>query len=278
MDLDDILADETPKPAEPVERAQSHRKAHLEREYAAQGRGPDGRFLPKEETPEPAATPVAPAETPAVAASPAPATPIAEPAEQPLTPRERAFLARAQDEARKRQELERRYQQQPQQPPGETPDPNAKFWEDPNAALTKHRQEIESITVQTRLNTTEALARQRYPDFDLNIQEFAQVLQSTPGLQGQWLSQVDPAEFAYQTGKRHKELREAGGIEQLRTKIEAETRARVKAELDAEYKKREDDAMKAREALPGSLAGVTGTRQQTPAWSGPTPMEDILKP
>ena len=294
MDLDDVLSDkeppapEPPEPKEPtgsepeqngdpIERAQSRRAEHREKEYAAQGRGPDGRFLPKETEPEPARTEGA---APAVAATPTPVAPPqpapAPPAPPELTDKERAFLRAAHKERTKRQALEAEIARLKAAPTGEPVDPNAAFWQDPTSALAKHKQEIESVAVSTRLSTTEALARTRYTDFDTNIQAFAEVLQQTPGLQQQWLAQVDPSEFAYQTGKRHLQIKQYGSLDQWQKQTEADVRAKVKAELEAEYKAREEAAAKARAELPGSLAGVSGTRQQAVTWNGPTPLADVL--
>lgn len=243
----------------------STRKQLQAKEWAAQGRDPaTGQFLPKEkETPK---------EEPKVEAK----EPKQEPKREEFTEKERAFLRAAEEERRKRQELERRLAEleKPKQPEGE----KKTFWDDPEGHLKTFEQSLEQRLSQREMNvkltTAEAIARTKYKDFDDNIQVFAGLLQQTPGLREAWLASPDPAEFAYRAGQRTKMLTEAGSIDELRERIEKETRAK----LEAEYKAKQAELEKQRAALPGSLSDVRGasTRQQ-PVYTGPTPLEDILK-
>lgn len=273
--MDDVLNEKEPEapveqeaPVEtPVEESPdytSRRKALQEKEWAAQGRDPKtGQFLPKE---EPKAE---------VKEEPKPEV-KAEPKREEFTEKERAFLRAAEEERRKRQELERRLAELEKPKPQEVDDNN--FLQDPVGHLNRRFETFEQKLSQSEMNvklaTAEAIARTRYKDFDENVQEFAQVLQATPGLRETWLASPDPAEFAYRFGERTKLVREAGSLDGLKAKIEKETRAR----LEAEYKAKQEELEKQRAALPGSLSDVRGasTRQQ-PVYTGPTPLEDILK-
>lgn len=291
MSMDDILSDakpqqeeapppaeapaaDTPPPqeAEPVERVTSRRAAHRTKELAAQGRAPDGKFLPKEAT---ADEPTKPAE----AAAPAPAKPPA----QEMTDKERAAFATVADERRKRQALEQRIaelQKTPAPAAGAQPADKKGFWDDPEKALAeshaKTLSEAQQTRIQSKLETSEMLARHRYKDagdFDANVQVFAELIQQTPGLAQQWLAAADPAEYAYRTGKNHRELREAGGLDAMREKIAKEERVKVEAEIKAKAEKERAE----RAAIPPSLSDVRGaTAQHRPVFAGPTPMTEIL--
>lgn len=296
MSLGDILSDEKPAPAapapaaeapapdrvveastdgvtkpDPVEKVISRKQAARDKEQLAQGRIRDpetGQYLPKEAPKEEAK------------ATPAPAAPVAEPPkpaaapQQEFTEKEKAFLRAAQEERGKRQELERRMAEMQAKVPQE---PAKTFWDDPEAALAKHTAEVRQEATNARLQMAEFNSRQKHPDFDEKVAVFATLLQQTPGLTQQWLASNDPAEFAYTLGKNHKELQEVGGIEAMRAKIERDTTARVRAEVEAELRAKADALAKDRAALPPSLSearAVGGGNK--PVWSGPTSLDNIL--
>lgn len=276
-----VETQETPSEAPAsAERAQSRKSAHQEKEFAAQGlaRDPEtGQFAkkdaaPQEQKPDAALAPGAPASpAPAVAAPAAAAAPAAE----QMTAKEAAFLRAAQEERGKRQELERRLAAlEAAKPPAE---PAKTFWDDPEGALARHKQEIEGVVTSTRLSTAEAIARGKYPDFDAKIETFKEVLTQTPGVYQQWMQSPDPAEFAYRMGKNHQELQQAGSIDGLRAQIAKETEVRVRAQIEAELKVKAEAAAKERAALPSSLSDARGTTVNRPVWSGPTSLEEILK-
>lgn len=275
------VAKEPVAAAEPtVERSTSRRKQHQQKERdtreAAEGRVRDenGRYVAKEtlEAKPAEATPATSAPA-ASATEPATATPAAaQPANnQEFTPKERAFLAAAQEERRKRQAMEQELAALRQNKPAE---PAKTFWDDPEAALKQHETQTRQIVLQTRLDTSEAIARQRYPDFDANVEEFGTLMQTVPGVRDQWLAAADPAEFAYQVGKRQKELKSIGNIEEYRQRVASEERAKI----EAEFKAKEADRQKLAADLPGSLSDVRST--STPAravFTGPTPLDAILR-
>lgn len=303
--LEDILSDKEPeKPApeqkpeskqeslpletevvkDPVEKQQierntSKRKAWQDREQDAQGRVRDpqtGQFLPKEAAKEePKAEPKAAEPKTEVKVEPKAEV---KPPPQELTAKEQAFLKAATDERNKRQELERRLAAIESAKPKE---PEKGFWDDPNAALAKHRQEVEQVTVNARLNTAEMIARSRHPDFDEKIVRFQQILERSPdkgGFAQQWLSSPDPAEYAYTVAKNHMEMEQVGNLDGLRAKIEKETEARVRATVEAENKAKDERLRQERAALPGTLSEARGTTgNRAPVWGGPTTLDDILK-
>ena len=289
MDLNDVLneqepqkpdpAAEAPAPSEdssaPVERVTSRRADFRKKEYEAQGRAPDGTFLPKEKPAEEAKPEAKAEEKPEV--KPEPVKPVEQPKEE-LTAKEKAAFAAAADERRKRQALEAelaKLRQAPAQPEGE----KKTFWDDPEAALKAHEQRLAQRETQLILNTTERLARARYTDFDAKVAKFSEIVQANPAIAHQWLSAPDPADFAYKTAKSIMDIEAAGGIDQLRVQIEKDTETRVRAKMEEEFKAKEAEREKLRAGLTGSLSDVRGgaPARSVPAFSGPTPLESILK-
>jgi hypothetical protein len=259
--------------AAPIEKVQSRKKAFQQKERdtreAGNGRVRDpetGQYVPKAAEPV-AETPVT--EVKAETQEPAPQQSVKEPPKQEFTEKERAFLAAAQEERRKRQALEHQLAELQKKPAEE----KKTFWDDPEAALQHFQQQTETAITKTRLDTAEAIARTKYKDFDANVAEFAELMQTVPGVKQQWLAATDPAEFAYQVGKRQKELKSIGNLEEYRANIERETRAK----LEAEYKAKEEERRKLAADLPTSLSDVRGSNPSNRVvFAGPPSFEDIL--
>lgn len=303
LSMDDILSDkpverpapEAPaaEPAAPAEGAAQNqpsgslRKEHQRKEMEAQGRDPDtGKFVAKEpekkEEPAPAKA-EAPKEPAKAEAAAAPAK--QEPAKQEeMTPKERAAFAKAADETRKRQALEAqlrdlqaRVQQQGQGGQPAAQEAPKTFWDAPEERLRQHEQAMQQAVIGTKLQTSEAIARSRHPDFQEKVSIFSDLAQSTPGLAQQMLMAADPAEFAYRTAANHKAIQDAGGVDALVAKAREEERAKVRTELEAELKAKADALAKERAALPGSLSDAPSKGSQRVVWGGPPSMGDILK-
>lgn len=276
----ETVKEEAPPPKETAvedttERVTSHRREHRAKEFAAQGRDPDtGQFLPKDEE-----KPKAEAKEPVKEEPKAEAKPVEAPKEE-LTPKERAAFAAAADERRKRQALEaelakmRAVAPPPAAAPKEGEQPK-KFWDDPEGAMKAQEDRLAQRETSFILNTTERLARAKYQDFDEKLATFGEIIQKTPSLAAQWLAAPDPAEYAYQTGKTHQELRDAGGLEQLRVKMEKDIREKV----EKEFRERSEKERAERASIPPSLSSVRGggAPQQRAEWSGPTPLLEVLK-
>jgi hypothetical protein len=276
MELSDVLSDKEPEKQEseapPVETEKqdysSTRDRLRARENEARGRDPNtGKFTPKEEAKEEPKVEVKPEAKPEAKV---------EPKREEFTEKERAFLRGLEEERRKRQELERRLADYEKEKT--SPTEKKTFWDDPEGALKNFEQGLEQKLTQremnTKLQTSEVIARSRYQDFDEKVEIFASLMKDTPALGSQMVSAPDPAEFVYNTAKKHKMLQEAGSIDSLREKIEKETRAKI----EAEYKAKQEEIDKQRAALTGSLSEVRGgSTQQKPVYSGPTSLDDILK-
>jgi hypothetical protein len=243
----------------------------MDKEQEARGNIRDpgtGQYTPKEAKEAPKEEPAAKVEAKVETKTP----------EKPLeeySPREKAAFAKAADETRKRQALERQIAELKQK---ETEKP---FFEDPEGALARQKQDFESklnfASLSTKVQTSESIARSRHPDYDEKFVIFNQMVQDAPHLAEQAFSSPDPGEFAYRTAKMQKDLQDAGGIDQLRSKVEAEMKAKIKAELETEWKRREDELKKQRDDLPGSLTDVPSKGSNRPVWGGPPSLDDILK-
>lgn len=281
MGLEDILSDKAPPAAEPAaepakepsesppEKPASVRQKHRDIEQSAQGRVRDpetGQYAPRDE----------PKPEPKIEARPEP-KPEPKPEVKPeakaqeMSEKERALLAAAQDERRKRQEAERERDELRKRPV--QTEPPKTFWDDPDTALANLRGEFERQNTKTRLDTFEQVARIRHPDYDARIQEFRDMVQDNPALFHEALRAPDPAEYAYKSVVRQKALQEMGDPEAYRAKIEKELRIK----FEAEQKEREESRKKEQDALPGSISNVTGVGNVRPVWGGPTPLDKILK-
>lgn len=294
MTLDDVL-DETPAPEKAPEQApekplsgaeayQSRKREHRDKELGAQGLVRDpatGQYAKKEETKGAAkdiAIPVFTEQKPEVKAPEA--KPEAKPAEE-YSVREKAAFAKAADETRKRQAQSQEIARLSKELEDLKKGPQKGFYDDPDGALERQRKELEDkinyATLSTKVQTSESIARSRYQNYDEMFNLFNELVQETPYLAQQAFSSPDPADFAYKTAKRHKELQDAGGVEKMREKMEAELRTKIKAELETELKKRDEELKKDRDALPGSLTDVPSKGSNRPVWGGPPSLEDVLK-
>jgi hypothetical protein len=159
--------------AAPVEKAQSRKKAFQQKERdtreAGNGRVRDpetGQYVPKpveaESSAETPKTTEIADKTPDAKIEPAPQQVVKEQPKQEFTDKERAFLAAAQEERRKRQALEQRLAQLESKPAEE----KKTFWDDPEAALQHFQKQTETAITKTRLDTAEAIARTKFKDFD----------------------------------------------------------------------------------------------------------------
>ena len=106
------------------------------------------------------------------------------------------------------------------------------YWSNPQAFLDSFRQsilnEVQGVVPQivtgVTLDRAEQAARGRYEDYDSARDAFYQAAVVNPTLAQKALSQADPAEFAYQEGKRLLEMANYGSTNEY---IEAEVARRM---------------------------------------------------
>ena len=152
------------------------------------------------------------------------------------------------------------------------PEAPKEFWEDPEGAMKAQREEIQRMAVGSRLEVSEMLARREHPDFEEKLAVFTELAKQNPNLAHQMLQNQDPASFVYKIAKNHSDLQQAGSLDGLRAKIEAETRIRI----ETEFKMKEEAKAAELANIPQSLTGVRSTGVNKPVWSGPPSMDDIL--
>lgn len=264
--IEDFLSEE-PLPVTEAVEEQPEATAEAEPVTEERPRGPDGKFVKKEET----GVETPPAE---VAAEPVPPT---EPTNQ-LPPAEYAAL---KDERRKRQEAEARaaaieehYAKLARQQPA-TPQPQVDFWDDPQSYLQGQFasfgeqlfQQFEQRQQAARIDQSEAAARARHPDYDQAFQAFSQAVQANPRLAAEMAQAPDPAEYAYSKGKTALTLESVGSMEQL----EAQLRAKWEAEAKAAFQPAKP-TLPSTTAADGSVAG-----RGSPQWGGPLSIDDHLR-
>lgn len=144
--------------------------------------------------------------------------------------------------------------------------------EDPYKAEIKAEimREQEWREVQLKRNITEAIARDKYPDFQEKLDAFIAMADEDPLLVAKMDAQANPAEFVYKTATAQQKMKEMGDPLAYEAKLEEKIRAKIAAEQEAEKKKRTD--------LPGSLATApAASTATTAAWAGPTSLDDLLK-
>lgn len=270
--IDDILNEEPS--AEPEIQTEAP-------EVTGRPRDEHGRFAPKEEG--------EPETQPQVAAEPESAPP-AQDQEAGHIP-----IAALKDERTKRQQAEeqlRKYEEhfqalqqqmsnpaplQYQQPVDSGLDPETQAFIDliREQVSTEVLQNVQSYTqnqfLMERGRIAEWRARDRYQDYDDTVEHFKMAAGENEFLMQELLKADDPAEYAYRVGKKVQEAHSIGQApsrEQIEAEIEAKLREKLKAEL----------GLPATRQAPSTLAAErsVGTRSG-PAWTGPTPLGDLLK-
>jgi hypothetical protein len=268
-DLDSVLnGEQTPVPEIETPAApetQPEPVAQAPEPEAEEPKGPvrdeKGRFAPKGEKDE--------------GASPAPQS------EPPLD--HAAILG----ERRRRQEAEARIREleaqiarpAPQVPQSQPPVQAAPFefnedlyWSNPQQFLATFSQhirqevmrEVPNIVTATTLDRAEAAARARYEDYDGARDAFYQAAVVNPQLAQKALIQPDPAEFAYQEGKRLLEMANYGSTNDY---------------IEAEVARRLADAQKAPTAapvIPTSLADAPASGPTGEAPARPMALDEII--
>lgn len=176
------------------------------------------------------------------------------------------------EERRKRQEYERRLAEFEKQQAEAKPKPN--LFEDPEQWEKALEERTRSLVADAEakaearyLAMVEAAARSRYTDFDQYVQVFAEAARETPALIHEARAAADPADFAYQTGKRLSLVKEAGSLEELIRQAEARGEERARQSLQA----------KPKPEIPESLTDIAGGGDKA-ARIGPPPSLSELVP
>lgn len=136
---------------------------------------------------------------------------------------------------------------------------------------------VEDALINERLNMSEMMLRQTHVDVDEKIDRFKQELDRNPSLVAELRRQVHPYKWAYEYASRLQLMDEIGNDPNAyREKLKEQ----VKAEL-AQQQPAPSDPLAAAPApprIPQSLATANSVgARSAPAWTGPTPLANILK-
>lgn len=187
------------------------------------------------------------------------------------------------DERSKRQaaeqrakELEEKLQQfngeEKKQP--EKPD----WFNDPDAAARQQEQAIERKLFEQRAVIGQELMRDQHDDFDEMETKFFQMLEENPHLGDGMRSAANPAKYAYETAKKAMEAEALKDVDGYKAKLEADVRKEVEEKVRAEYEAKLKKQKEKEDAILPTLSGASSKGGlKSDDWSGPTPLEEILK-
>lgn len=176
------------------------------------------------------------------------------------------------DERRKRQERDKRIAeleaqvQQLSQPPQPAPD----MFEKPEEWQSHFGNQImqnatQFASLNAKLETSEMLAAQAYPDFEDTYPRILEFMEANPAVRQEVLSSRHPWAKAYQMVKNNEQAKELGA-----TDIDS-LRAKIKEELQAELA-----AANQQVQIPNSLAAEQSQRSGAPGSTAPPSLKDIL--
>lgn len=148
------------------------------------------------------------------------------------------------------------------------------FNEDPEGFINSRFEEQQRSNTAKYLDLSEANAKGRHEDYPEVFAVFEGLARKEPVLLEKMMQQPDPAEWAYRTAKRAKDIAEMGDPAAFRERTRAELLAEIKAEQEAEAVETAPDLPN----IPKTL-GKTRTvgSRKGPAWAGPETLDEILK-
>lgn len=183
------------------------------------------------------------------------------------------------DEREKRQALEARVREFEAKEKGEDKAERPDLLEDPEGFAKSIEDKVEAAVQVRHFNASEHRARKEHGDDAVNeaIGIFESMVKADPLLAQKALNHPEPFDFVIETVTRHKQVEEAGGLEEWRKTELTKMRAELKAELEAEMNGKTDAKEKARASLPETLAGEANKGERTgPEWSEPSLDELVI--
>lgn len=186
----------------------------------------------------------------------------------PVTQEERMVPLKAlEEERRKRQEAEARFQQQE---PKKTPD----VFEDPEGYQQHMMGVIQQATASERFGISKFLAKRDHPDLEQKLETFQEIAKQNP----QYLTQVSSSPSPYhemaEIVAKHEKMKAMEDLPAYEAKLRAEIEAKVRAEIKAEAEK--TAVLKA--SIPTSLVGTPSKGSiKGSSWAGPTDLKSIYK-
>lgn len=220
------------------------------------------------ETPEPEAESEEAEETESTDEEGTPSVP--EEKKEELTDKEKAFLAKANDEKAKRQELERKLAEKDKPEEVKAPDPI----EDPEGYAAYVKNQTASIQSAMRIELSQEMMRQSHADYDEKEAAFLELAESNPALISQLQQSTNPAKFAYDTVVKHERMSQFDNFDDaVKSEVEkqlAAAKEAIRNEVEQEYSAR----LKKANSLPPSGAKQSLGSDDTIA--GEESLADIL--
>lgn len=175
--------------------------------------------------------------------------------------KEKAIRAEAALEALQKQQSQPQANTQPQEAPQLTP---------------------ELALVNERMNMSEIMVRSQHQDVDDMLAVFQKAADQNPALRAQLLQERHPWQWMYDQAKRMQAMEEIGSDpEAYKQRLRDELLAQLQAEQASSTQTQAQAApaaAPAAPALPKSLATSRSAAPRTaPAWSGPSPLENLFK-
>lgn len=136
---------------------------------------------------------------------------------------------------------------------------------------------VEEALINERLNMSEMMLRQTHNDVDEKIDRFKQELDRNPALSADLRRQTHPYKWAYEYAARLQLMDEIGtDPNAYREKLKEQVKAELAQQVSATPEQPAAAAPAPR--IPQSLATAHSVGARTaPSWTGPTPLDNILK-
>src|ERR1700761_966117 len=179
-------------------------------------------------------------------------------------------LAALMAEREKRQAHERELQALKDQLAQLNKQPEKQFWEDPEGIVKSEIAKVKQELPQRQHAVFEMQAKSTHSDYDEVLNYFAESAKTDPMLQMEirrLMDQDNPAEAAYQFGKRLKVMRDMG--DPVKYEQDIETRLRAKIASEQEQAKLQDKRV--RDAIPPDLTATRSTKDD-----GDFAVEDVF--
>lgn len=196
------------------------------------------------------------------AAPPAEETQKEEPKQKEASGWEKAYFA----ERARRQKLEKS-QSQTQEPQKTEFD-----WKDPSNTIDKLRSDLKFESDLRFADLSQQLCRGRHEDFDEKYQVFEQMATANPALLSEIMSKPDPAQHAYDLATQKMFQDQVGADPEA---YEKKLEAKIRAEVEAEFKNKAKATGDLAASLPPSAASLT---DKVPINSAPKDALDELFP
>ena len=179
-----------------------------------------------------------------------------------------------QQAERERDELRGRlaaYQEQLKPRPSEPEQsPDDRFFADPSGFVST---QVGTVERQLRLEIYEEMMQAQHADYNELVGEFADEARKNPALLRQFQSAKNPARFAYEHAKARREIGEVGSLSELKKSLEA----KIRADVEAEYRKKATEASAAHATTSSASARGAGTHDAAPESVDSLDFNDILK-